>query len=55
MAVACGGDFTVAVSEEGVLWSCGRGDTGQLGVGTAEDQVNPVRVGGCDIFQEDSE
>ena len=40
--VACGANHTVAVSETGGLWTCGRGRHGQLGHGHFHD-AGPLR------------
>lgn len=44
--VACGANHTLVVSEEGRLWSCGRGRHGQLGHGNYHDQgpLSPVEA-----------
>ena len=39
VSVCAGGNHTLAISEAGELWACGRGRHGQLGVGTFEDQT----------------
>ena len=52
MAVACGADFTIALTENGDVWSMGEGAYGQLGLGTTEHQYNPAFVGGRDVFKE---
>lgn len=47
MAVACGDGHTVMVGELGFeVFACGRGGSGQLGVGTREDQRAPALVAG---------
>jgi len=51
MAVACGESFTTVVAEQGDVWAFGRGDHGQLGLGTDEDQLLPALVGkGGDVY-----
>jgi hypothetical protein len=42
--VLAGPDFTVALSQTGTLWAWGNNDFGQLGDGTTEPSVVPVRV-----------
>ena len=43
-AVACGDAHTLVVTEGGELFSFGRNQNGQLGVGTTEDGLSPQRV-----------
>ncbi len=43
--VACGFCHTVAVTEEGAVWSWGRGTRGQLGHNNHDDMLAPARVG----------
>jgi len=50
--VACGEDFTIALTENDDVWSLGEGENGQLGLGTTEHQYKPAWVGGCDVFKE---
>lgn len=38
VSVACGANHTLAISEQGQLWSCGRGRHGQLGHGHFHDE-----------------
>jgi len=45
MAVACVADFTIALTEDGDVWSFGEGEHGQLGLGT-------THAGGRDVFKE---
>ena len=52
MAVACGADFTIALTEDGDVWSLGEGEHGQLGLGTTKHQYKPAWVGGRDVFKE---
>ena len=44
-AVACGGEHSLAASEAGELYTWGWGRYGNLGLGRAEDRLNPVKVG----------
>lgn len=39
VSISAGGNHTLAISEAGELWTCGRGRHGQLGLGTFEDQT----------------
>lgn len=39
VSVSAGGNHTLAISEAGELWACGRGRHGQLGLGTFDDQT----------------
>ena len=48
--VACGDDFTVAVTEEGELFACGDGGHGHLGLGAVLHQQQPARAGGPELF-----
>jgi len=43
--VACGSEFTLAVTTGGELWSWGKGFEGQLGLGHCRDEAHPCRVG----------
>jgi alpha-tubulin suppressor-like RCC1 family protein len=52
MAVACGDDFTIALTDNGDVWSWGEGEDGQLGLGTTGHQNKPAWVGGRDVFKE---
>ena len=45
LQAACGDDHTLAVTEEGGLWSWGAGTYGRLGLGDERHQCLPVRVG----------
>ena len=45
IAVAAGGEHTVALKADGSLWAWGWNYYGQLGNGTTEDKNTPVRVG----------
>ena len=42
--LACGDTHTLAVTAEGRLFSFGRNQNGQLGVGTDKDSLSPVPV-----------
>ena len=44
MAVAAGVDFTVAVAEDGSVFSFGLNDYGQLCTGNTDDSRDPMRV-----------
>lgn len=44
VSVACGGNHTLAIAENGTLWSCGRNKSGQLGHGTVLDSTGLMRV-----------
>ena len=48
--VACGGFFTIAMTEDGELLSCGQGMHGQLGLGAVLHQQQPARAGGPELF-----
>ena len=49
MAVACGGSYTLLVSERGGdVFACGSGSYGQLGAGTREHQRMPAPVAGLE-------
>ena len=53
MAVVCGEDFTVVVTEQGDLWAFGQ--KGVLGRGTDADELLPALVGGADeVFDGES-
>ena len=43
--VACGSYHTVAVTEEGAVWSWGRGNGGRLGQNDDHNRLAPARVG----------
>jgi len=51
MAVACGADFTIALTENGDVFRFGEGEHGQLGLGTTKHQYKPAWVGGRDVFK----
>lgn len=40
---AAGGDHSVMIVDDGELWSCGGGQSGQLGLGRREDHFWPTR------------
>ena len=42
--VACGDTHTVAISAEGRLYSFGRNQNGQLGLGTSHDALSPSLI-----------
>jgi hypothetical protein len=44
VSVAAGANHTLAISETGSLWSCGRGRQGQLGHGSFNDETSLVLV-----------
>ena len=43
--VAAAWSYSLAVAEDGSLWTWGRNHRGQLGIGNTTDQNSPVRVG----------
>jgi len=43
--VAAAWSYSLAVAEDGSLWTWGRNHRGQLGIGNTTDQKSPVRVG----------
>ena len=43
--VACGGEYTVAVTEEGAVWSWGHAGGGSLGHNDDRNRLAPARVG----------
>jgi regulator of chromosome condensation len=49
--VSCGGSHTLAVSEDGELFSWGFGTMEQLGNGTGEDEEVPIKVKGKAVKQ----
>lgn len=42
--VSCFGNHTLALDADGTVWSWGRNDKGQLGIGSLVDQSSPVKV-----------
>lgn len=42
--VACGDTHTLAITADGQLWSFGRNQNGQLGLGTRDDSFSPQHV-----------
>jgi hypothetical protein len=44
VSVAAGSNHTLAISETGTLWSCGRGRQGQLGHGAFNDEPNLLLI-----------
>ena len=42
--VSCGDTHTCAITDEGALFSFGRNQNGQLGLGTDEDALTPTLV-----------
>ena len=46
VAVAAGGDFSMALTPDGHVWTWGRNDAGQLGDGTTTQRSIPVQVPG---------
>ena len=42
--ISCGLHFTAAVTEEGAVWTWGKGGAGQLGLGDRENRLQPTRV-----------
>ena len=47
-AVACGFGHTLARSDSGIVWSWGKGEHGQLGIGEAGVAASPTLVDGFD-------
>lgn len=47
---ACGAYHTTAVTEEGDLWTWGKGDDGALGHNTREHKLLPGRIGDGSAF-----
>ncbi len=43
--VAAGAFHRAALTVEGAIWTCGRGDQGQLGHGDEQDRLRPTRLG----------
>ena len=50
--LAAGDADTMTVTEDGAVWACGYGGSGQLGVGDTDDRLTPVRVGAGPAFGE---
>ncbi len=46
VAVACGGDFTVALLETGAVYAWGKNDRGQLGDGSTAGRYAPFQIAG---------
>jgi len=46
MAVAAGGEHSLALKTDGTVWAWGRNEYGQLGDGTRTDRFTPVQVKG---------
>jgi hypothetical protein len=44
LVVSCGLHFTAAVTDEGAVWSWGKGVAGQLGLGDRENRLEPTRI-----------
>ena len=42
--IECGGEFTVFVSDNGIILTCGRGDIGALGHDTTDDLATPKLI-----------
>lgn len=47
-AVACGGNFTLALAGDGTVWSWGQNHNGQLGDGSFRERRSPVQVQGLE-------
>jgi alpha-tubulin suppressor-like RCC1 family protein len=45
IAIAAGGEHSLALTADGMLWSWGRNDSGQLGDGTTVQKNSPVAIG----------
>jgi len=46
--ISCNGDFSLAVLNDGSIWTWGRNDNGQIGDGTYDPRFTPYRVSGID-------
>ena len=44
VSISAGANHTLAIAENGSLWSCGRGRQGQLGIGNLQDSMRLTRV-----------
>ena len=44
--VVCGGEFSIFVTDNGIIMSCGRGDSGALGHGDYKDSQKPKLIEG---------
>jgi alpha-tubulin suppressor-like RCC1 family protein len=42
--MAAGYEFSLILKTDGSLWACGNNEYGQLGDGTTENRLAPVRV-----------
>ena len=49
-SLAAGGNHTMVVTTDGMVWGFGSGNCGQLGVGDTTDKKSPVFVGGVETF-----
>lgn len=49
-SLAAGGNHTMLVNTDGMVWGFGSGNCGQLGVGDTADKKSPVFVGGLETF-----
>ena len=47
---ACGAYVTTAVSQDGDLWTMGKGDDGALGANTSESHLQPLCMGHVSFF-----
>ena len=45
IAIAAGGEFSLALTRDGQVWGWGQNLSGQLGDGSRTDRLTPVRVG----------
>lgn len=43
-AVSAGGEHSVVLKKDGTIWSWGSNEKGQLGDGTNDDRLTPVKV-----------
>ena len=44
-SVKCGSRYTIALKTDGTLWTWGRNNTGQLGIGTTVNKFEPTQMG----------